>query len=507
MMIGSALFRRECVEAVGGFIPNMGYQGHWDFYLRVAGSGYIYACCKKPVVMLRIHPNNVGTKHGEMLAGRIDVLNRLFTDPSMEWVPEGVHQKAFYQAYTDFAEIYYIDRDSDKGAECLNKALSYAPLQFRDVERISSAVVDWSLDPEIEDPLKHARDLFASIRPSPEIRRMRSKLLGQLNAHLAFRHYQVGELDQVWRHALGTVIHDPSWLRNRGLARIALEGLAGPRIFDWIRSRQYLVSSDFLEAVSKTTSIFVSPHFDDAVLSCGGTLGHLAQRGADILLVTVFTADPAGGTELSPLAQQLHEVWGEDTYPHRIRGLEEREVAKYLGAKYLWLGFLDGMYRYPEMKSWAGQFRTDFDPRMDPCFESVRDALLQVIGEHPGATVFAPLGLGHHRDHLIVHQALEDIERMTSAASRYYYYEDYPYAATVNPRVRLKQLAWPAKALTIDIRDTLKERVSMINMYASQLTILFDDIERIHEDVESYATRIGTKGKPRERFWSPLASN
>jgi LmbE family N-acetylglucosaminyl deacetylase len=262
-----------------------------------------------------------------------------------------------------------------------------------------------------------------------------------------------------------------------------------------------------LETAAQATSIFISPHLDDVVLSCGGTLAHLARRRAEVILVTVFTADSANEAQLSPLARQLHQEWNEDSHPFRLRRQEDRAVAERLGIKYRWLGFLDAIYRDPDLQDSGELFLTEFDPRSDPCFEPVRDAIWQLVNEHPGAIVFAPLGLGHHRDHLLVHHVLQDVKAMTSAASEYYYYEDYPYAAKADLRARLAELDWEAKPLSIDIADTFQERVRLITMHASQLSILFDDPDSVYERVMAYATRVGTKGKPRERFWSARAGS
>jgi len=437
-----------------------------------------------------------------MLANRLTILDRLFNDPAFKGSLADVRQQAYYKAYLDFAVIYFADNRFEEGTNCLSKAVEFAPLQPGDLIKVSESIAcSCVADPEIKDPLQSARSIFETVDLTPQLSRLRGKVLGQINAALAFRQHQVGKGGQVWRHALGAVIHDPRWLRNRGLARIALEGVVGPKVVDQIRSRRFPVANAFLETAAKTTNIFISPHFDDAVLSSGGTLAHLAGNGADVLLVTVFTADLAKGTEVPPLARELHEKWGEAKYPHKMRGLEEKKIAEHLGAKYLWLDVLDAMYRYPTMQAWMEQLKSDFEPRKDASFETVRERLANIIEEYPGATVFAPLGLGYHRDHLIVHEALEDIKQMTSVANRYYYYEDYPYAAEANIQERLKQLEWSAKAFTIDIMETLEERVHLIKMYPSQLSMLFGDLDSVHKAVNAYATRVGVNGKPRERFW------
>ena len=54
--------------------------------------------------------------------------------------------------------------------------------------------------------------------------------------------------------------------------------------------------------------IYLSPHFDDVALSCGGLLWEQAQAGEGASVWTICAGEvPAG--QLSPFAQSLHERW------------------------------------------------------------------------------------------------------------------------------------------------------------------------------------------------------
>jgi hypothetical protein len=62
----------------------------------------------------------------------------------------------------------------------------------------------------------------------------------------------------------------------------------------------------------KYRHIFLSPHFDDVVYSCGGTLGVQVCSGLHPLVITIFGGAPPATTPLSPFAQYLHGQWGAD---------------------------------------------------------------------------------------------------------------------------------------------------------------------------------------------------
>ena len=61
--------------------------------------------------------------------------------------------------------------------------------------------------------------------------------------------------------------------------------------------------------------IFISPHLDDAVLSCGGGIARLTCSGERVTVVTIFTGDQSPGEPLSTLAVRSHASWAAQCVP------------------------------------------------------------------------------------------------------------------------------------------------------------------------------------------------
>jgi hypothetical protein len=127
-------------------------------------------------------------------------------------------------------------------------------------------------------------------------------------------------------------------------------------------------------------TVILSPHFDDAVLSCW----HVLASTSDVLVVNVFAGEPVAGTlgwwdRLAGAADSAVSV--------RARIEEDRQALALAGRVAVNLPFLDGQYR-----------QADQAPG-----EIVR-ALRGVLGT--GARIYAPAGLGdRHRDHTAVRAA------------------------------------------------------------------------------------------------------
>ena len=79
--------------------------------------------------------------------------------------------------------------------------------------------------------------------------------------------------------------------------------------------------------------IYLSPHFDDAVLSCGGLIWEQAKKGKAVEIWTICAGDAPPGL-LSPLARECHQLWGVPSPELLVptRRIENLEAAVTLGA-------------------------------------------------------------------------------------------------------------------------------------------------------------------------------
>src|SRR5512139_2405339 len=145
--------------------------------------------------------------------------------------------------------------------------------------------------------------------------------------------------------------------------------------------------------------IFLSPHPDDAVLSCGGWIDQLAQNGERPIVITIFGGDRPAHAPLSAFARSLHERWqlGDDA-PARRRD-EDRAACDHLGCYLIQLPFADAVYRvdpvtqrhlYDSEEEIFGEVR---DREMT---DRVAEALRARVQQVSDARVGVPLTAGKH---------------------------------------------------------------------------------------------------------------
>ncbi len=214
--------------------------------------------------------------------------------------------------------------------------------------------------------------------------------------------------------------------------------------------------------------VYLSPHLDDAALSCGGTIARQRAAGERVLVVTICTAAPPAEGPFSPLAQSFHAAWGLSPGEVVAARLCEDEVAMTtLDVDALWAGELDAIYRHP-VAYHARETLFGTPAPDDPLLPSLRRLVSLLRERLPEATLYAPLGVGHHVDHLLTWQAAYE-----TIGAQLLCYEDFPYVARAGELER--RLAEPIGKLAprvTAVDQTLCCKVGAVRAYGSQLAEL-----------------------------------
>jgi LmbE family N-acetylglucosaminyl deacetylase len=224
------------------------------------------------------------------------------------------------------------------------------------------------------------------------------------------------------------------------------------------------------------------------VLSCAGLLRAVGPERARV--VNVCTGDPPAA------ARRRHDIAEPE-----LRRDEDRRALATLGVEPIDLGLLDAIYRtaggapiYPRL---ADVFRDDV-PAADAAQEQrITTALAALLGRLAGPVlVVAPLGIGSHVDHVLTGRAC------LAVADLLCFYEDFPYVVRSSfgrflpPQAALARHGLEATgcyAVPVDVDDKL----AAIGCYASQITMLFDDLSGCRQSVQA----LTHAGQPAEFLW------
>lgn len=246
-----------------------------------------------------------------------------------------------------------------------------------------------------------------------------------------------------------------------------------------------------------TRSLFIAPHLDDVVFSCGGLVARASAAGERPLLLTVFAGAPASTTGLAPL-DRLHALWGmAGLLPKEVverRRAEDRAAAQVLGAECRFLEHCDAIYRsarYGARDALFGPPLAEDAARV----VAIGDELVTLWRSLGEPRVYLPLGLGGHVDHRIVASAATPL---CASGAEVWGYEDFPYARTAGPEALPQDRS---AAQVIDVSATMSLRLEAMACYQSQLQAIFKD-ERYDEVTRAYAAATGLPGGAYgERVW------
>lgn len=147
--------------------------------------------------------------------------------------------------------------------------------------------------------------------------------------------------------------------------------------------------------------VAISPHLDDAVFGCGALL----TTQVPSVVITVFAGRPPRRASLPPWDEAAGFHPGDDVVD--ARRAEDRAALDTLGARPVWLNFLDAQY---------GD---------SPSADSITAALERVLAAADPATVCVPLGLFHSDHELALAAALSLVLRFPSR--RWLAYEEPMY--------------------------------------------------------------------------------
>lgn len=227
--------------------------------------------------------------------------------------------------------------------------------------------------------------------------------------------------------------------------------------------------------------IYLSPHLDDAILSCGGLIYHQTQDGIPVEIWNLMSGTPSADAPLSELACKVHVGWGTASAKETLmlRLAEDHLAAQRVGATPRYFDFLDCIYRND----------TDGTPLYtDDIFvpPHIADAMLiEQIAQSLRETLCAddvlvcPLTIGNHPDHVIVRDAVERTGNLLC------YYADIPYAMW-HP----EQFTEIVENLSASSYPITEEEMLVwqdaIAVYASQIEVLFGTEEMMRTGIELY---------------------
>ena len=238
--------------------------------------------------------------------------------------------------------------------------------------------------------------------------------------------------------------------------------------------------------------VILSPHPDDAVWSLGGAMAAWRELG-EVLVVSVFDGD---GLEASHDGAS-GERWRGDRMT-AIRRREDREALESLGCALAGLGLPDAALRQDPTGAFAcltvEELFAEQPLRRWPRVSGELVARVQAL-LRPDDVVVAPLAVGRHVDHCIVHKLARHLDCDVD------YYAEFPYASAPDaPEVASHLATLGLWTRPHAIPCQWAPWLHAASRYRSQVLRLFGGGAAFAQRLGVYAG--ANEGRPCSRIWS-----
>ena len=247
---------------------------------------------------------------------------------------------------------------------------------------------------------------------------------------------------------------------------------------------KYIGDGPLIEAMDGVSRLIVlSPHLDDAVLSCGALMNH-ARKEMSVTVVTFFTE---GGAPPYTYNARRYLRQTRDRTANSLfiaRRAEDQAVLEGAGISYVHVGLTEILFRrrtrpllnrlpwasrlIPELSHLYPTYRLHvIRGGISPDdFSTIRRIIDTIDQLSPtSSTLFlAPLAVGSHKDHVLVRTAAE------LSRKRVAYYSDFPYNTRYSVDLSFVQRNPSVQAIW---SHDLASKLPLIGAYRTQVNTLF----------------------------------
>ncbi|MHB8134072.1 MAG: PIG-L family deacetylase [Anaerolineaceae bacterium] len=245
--------------------------------------------------------------------------------------------------------------------------------------------------------------------------------------------------------------------------------------------------------------IFISPHLDDAVLSCGGIIHFLVNKGHQVDIWTIFSGDPED-ENYSDFAKNLHKRWKlENQNPSFARRREDKNACHILGAKFKHFPYQDCIYRKYENGMSIIQNEEDLFQKISGnqivIIDKISNSLKKRIPHN--SMIVSPFGIGNHIDHQIVKSSIIKLQH-----PYLWFYADFPYVLKNNQEYMSDfPINYDQEEFEIT-ENSMKLWQIAVSSYTSQISTFWSGDKEMFSQIEEYAKKGGGN-----KLWKKLDIN
>ncbi len=259
----------------------------------------------------------------------------------------------------------------------------------------------------------------------------------------------------------------------------------------------------------KYDQIFISPHIDDAVFSCGGLISKFVNKKQNVLVVTFYNKQPD--------STEIPKKYG-SIIDYKIRMKNDSAALNFLQVDYNYLNLKERAFISPPLKKASDVFKSPLEgtkgyARMD----SIAIILEEYIIHNPDARLYVPVGAGNQYDNTEIFLAAVQLVNISNFQYKIFFYEDayvllgnrirekhfvinkVLYDSKTSPEktsffLRGKSKDISSSIQTESIRDDYKSLTLFIKWNLIKIELTQDDIDNKISAISKYNSEVDAYG-------------
>lgn len=249
--------------------------------------------------------------------------------------------------------------------------------------------------------------------------------------------------------------------------------------------------------------IYLSPHLDDAMFSCGSIISKQREQVESVLILTVFAGVPEKSLELSASIISFIKKSGYDSVTNfcKARCIEDKNACNFLNVEYKHLKFLDCIYRtgksgtilYKNFSEIFSSNPASQDVTVKELYSSIQSILVNA------SNVYCPLPINGHIDHVLTNNVGE---MLVKKGCDVFFYEDiYTLDHDVSLFLKENKPRLKSQILIKVKKEDISNHKKAIQCYKSQLNGLLAHTKMSTNEIVSFLNHCDNE-KPYQRLWS-----
>lgn len=213
---------------------------------------------------------------------------------------------------------------------------------------------------------------------------------------------------------------------------------------------------------------YISPHYDDAIGSCGGKIYMDYLNNENPTIITIFSK---AKEPFSNYAKDLHSYWNLNN-PLSDRKKENTNACQIIHAKEQSLQYEDAIYRihngeylYPG----NGDIFKQIHHKDESLHIKIAKDIKKIVNKED--KLYFPLGIGNHVDHIIANLVGNNLK---AEGYNITYYIDFSYEGHVLSKYKKKE------TIILD-NKIIKQKSLAMSEYTSQVKMLFESRNKIFD--------------------------